>query len=1020
MGAGKDAPENPDELNYSNPDHNAHAYNNVYLDATQVDIAARETHAYIHWDYVKVGIIPFNIHVKKEWDDEKNNDGKREDSVTVHLYADGEDTGEALVLDESNGWEGEFPHVLRYDYDTKEDSYDGLDDGHYIEYSFVEDEIAGYESSISRNSDEVIVFNKHVSEKIDFPFEKIWEGDEDVLASRPTAIVVKLYADGVFTGNKQVVREDSDGTWHGVFTDLYKYNQGHEIVYSVEEERLDNYLTEYDGSTIKNIYYPYSDLQVTKELVDATTAAAENEFTFTLLLKDSEGNDLIDKYAYQILQKVVPEAESESEPSDSSDTDESGTDDSGTENAEEETWEVVSEGQIGHGDEFKLKGGQKIYVKDIPSHSVYTVSEARQAGFTKQVGAETGEIKTGIVSKVDYVNTYSSRGRAELKAWKKLIGRDLMKNQFKFDVDRILDDEGTKERVRSGSSQVDGSVVFGALNFTHLDDGKEFVYEIRERNEGKPGYTYDEQVITAKIVPHDMGDGTMTFDISYFNEAGDKLEITEVYVFADRFEMPKEEYEAIESEEERNVLIAEHQRPKDAAEDAAEDSGEGDDTENPDNPDNPDAGADELVAPKLVVRNEALFTNEYHAEGEIVLRAWKQLIGRTLENGEFTFELLSDEVDEENGGNVVLQTKTNNGQDIVFDAIQYDENDVGKTFYYFVREVQGDDDTVVYDPQVYGYSVYVVDNGDGTLSFSQKHVDVTAGIMTKDVDSPVLSTYYSTVGYYSYPKREDRIRNNFYLFYLNNVPELGSAMVDNGWFASEDVIKSTLQDDLVNVLSSRERALILRDVVSSNPVLQNRNVGRGDFLYITDTDLHMSYDSSFSYRDSDYFNSVPKAVGSDADLYQFLVNHPSGTYSYLDRIVGYPDNSEGELVNYVEIVTNYEVVYQANTSSNDIPVFINTLKPGSLTITKLTQWHDGDEPDPNQEFKFKIKLVNADGTPFEAPEDYEYIPEQVENIGELPATSSGGNQSDEGGQDDDTAGADSTETGETTGGSDNE
>ena len=934
-GAGKDAPEDRSQVNPSNPDHNAHAYNNIFLDSTQIDPVGRETHAYIHWDYVKVGIIPFNLNVHKVWDDMDNRDGKQVEEVTVHLYADGVDTGKSLVLNEGNEWSGSFDHVLRYDYDTKEESYNGLDDGHYIEYTFVEDPVEGYETSIDRDGENITLYNTHVPEKIDVPFTKTWEGEDGDTTHRPDAITVKLYANGIFTGSKQVVKPDIDGNWAGVFKDLYKYENGQEVVYTIEEERVDSYLTTYDGYDITNTYHPMGDLQVTKELENATNAASENEFTFTLLLTTAEGDDLTDKYQYEILQRTSAQVEEGQEPE----------------------YEKISEGEIGNGDEFKLKGGQKLYVKDIPVHAHYRVSEARKAGFMKAVDSEAGEILTGVLARVDYTNNYSSRGRAEIKAWKKLTGRDLEKNQFKFDLYRILDDEST-ELVRSAANKEDGSVLFGSINYTHVDDGKEFTYRIVERNAGKPGYTYDANPVIVKVYPRDNGDGTMSCEVKYFNEAEEELSETEVYVFPDRFEMGKAEYEAL-SQEEKDALVSEHQKPAEVTEESEAE------------PQEP-----VVVQPTLVKRNAALFTNEYHAEGEITLRAWKQLIGRDLTDGEFSFELLSSEL-EENGVNKVLQTKTNVGQDIVFDPIQYDEEDVGKTFYYFVREIPGNDDTVVYDDTVYGYSVYVVDNGDGTLSFSQKHVNVKKGVKSVDENTPLLKIRYNPLYTESYGYSMAN--------YAQILQPFGFSDDDVERQSQIDSLLSTFEyEDTIDINAKRN----LTDFISVDGFLDERHE-YGEVKF-NDTDVHFdnSYNLTFigDYAfdaTALYDTAIPVIIGTnESDVISYIKSHPKGTEGVLASLYGV---SSGKIIGYYEITIDYDVVYEADTTSNDIPLFTNTLKPGSLTITKLTQWHAGDEPDPNQEFKFKIKLINPDGTAFEAPEDYEYIPEQVENIGELPA-----------------------------------
>ena len=71
---------------------------------------------------------------------------------------------------------------------------------------------------------------------------------------------------------------------------------------------------------------------------------------------------------------------------------------------------------------------------------------------------------------------------------------------------------------------------------------------------------------------------------------------------------------------------------------------------------------------------------------------------------------------------------------------------------------------------------------------------------------------------------------------------------------------------------------------------------------------------------------------------------------------------------------------------NDVPVFRNKLKNGSLTVSKYTTWQAGDTPDPDQTFRFRVELFNPDGTPFEDGM-LEYDLEEVENIGENPSGS---------------------------------
>ena len=110
------------------------------------------------------------------------------------------------------------------------------------------------------------------------------------------------------------------------------------------------------------------------------------------------------------------------------------------------------------------------------------------------------------------------------------------------------------------------------------------------------------------------------------------------------------------------------------------------------------------------------FHNSYSAKGSIVLRAWKELKSGDLnEYGPFTFVLIDDATGQQVGA---VKQNDENGT-VEFDPISFTEKDAGKTFTYTAYEVEGNDNRVVYDDARFAYSVTVVDNGDGTLSFEQ-------------------------------------------------------------------------------------------------------------------------------------------------------------------------------------------------------------------------------------------------------------------------------------------------------------
>ena len=117
--------------------------------------------------------------------------------------------------------------------------------------------------------------------------------------------------------------------------------------------------------------------------------------------------------------------------------------------------------------------------------------------------------------------------------------------------------------------------------------------------------------------------------------------------------------------------------------------------------------------------SSASFTNVYHASEQVVLQAQKHLTGGTLTGDDFSFTLY-DENDE------VLQTKGNTADgSVTFDPITYTQDDVGKTFVYYIKENTGNDEGIIYDQHPVQVKVNVQDNGDGTLSAVPEYQDST-------------------------------------------------------------------------------------------------------------------------------------------------------------------------------------------------------------------------------------------------------------------------------------------------------
>ncbi|MDO5399936.1 MAG: Cna B-type domain-containing protein [Eubacteriales bacterium] len=191
---------------------------------------------------------PVNISVKKVWDDEENADGFRPDSVTVHLLANGKDTGKKLVLTAKKDWKGSFRDLDKFD-----------SKGNLIEYTVKEDKVNKYnDPKYSGDAAKgFTITNTHELVTMEIPVKKVWKDSSDSRGKRPDEITIYLYADGKYTGTKLVISEDDD--WKGVFEDLPKYKDGDQIKYSIKEKSISKYHARIkgsadDGFTVTNYY----------------------------------------------------------------------------------------------------------------------------------------------------------------------------------------------------------------------------------------------------------------------------------------------------------------------------------------------------------------------------------------------------------------------------------------------------------------------------------------------------------------------------------------------------------------------------------------------------------------------------------------------------------------------------------------------------------------------------------------------------------------------------------------------
>ena len=143
-------------------------------------------------------------------------------AVTVHLYADDVDTGKTVTLNAANNWEDTFTNLRKYKPGTTTE----------IKYTVKEDAIANYNGVVSGDMVTGFTITNTNTEKTTVKVTKAWVGTPAASAK------VTLFADGV---EKDSVTLNAANGWAHTFTNLDKYNNGTEIVYTVTEEPIANY-----------------------------------------------------------------------------------------------------------------------------------------------------------------------------------------------------------------------------------------------------------------------------------------------------------------------------------------------------------------------------------------------------------------------------------------------------------------------------------------------------------------------------------------------------------------------------------------------------------------------------------------------------------------------------------------------------------------------------------------------------------------------------------------------------------
>ena len=198
------------------------------------------------------------VKVTKKWDDANNQDGLRPKEIRVQLYAGDQKLGKEVVLSADNKWTHTFEKLAE------------KANGQEIHYSVKEVDVPeGYTvTEESKEKGDVVLTNTHTPSTVDIPVTKIWVDNDNQDGLRPAKITVKLLANGGEVARKDITSETD---WKETFTGLPKFKDGKEIVYTLQEEKVENYSPSIDQEsyTITNTHTPgKTTLSVTKQWDD--------------------------------------------------------------------------------------------------------------------------------------------------------------------------------------------------------------------------------------------------------------------------------------------------------------------------------------------------------------------------------------------------------------------------------------------------------------------------------------------------------------------------------------------------------------------------------------------------------------------------------------------------------------------------------------------------------------------------------------------------------------------------------
>ena len=389
----------------------------------------------------------------------------------------------------------------------------------------------------------------------------------------------------------------------------------------------------------------------------------------------------------------------------------------------------------------------KISFKELTfkTAGTYTYTIKEQAGALGGVKYDTKVIKATVTVTDDgkgqlhttvayennqntFTNTYSAdKATATLSAKKLLEGRNLKEGEFEFEL------TGTDDQVHQTKTNAqDGSVTFDTIEYTKVGT---YHYTITEKDTKLGGVTYDKKVIKATVTVTDDGQGHLVTKVAYekddqtfkntYSAAKTNAQLSVKKALTGRALKDGEFEFELKGQDDKVTQSKKNAQDGSVTFDTIEYTKAGTYHYTITEKDTKlggvtydkkvikatvtvtDNGQGQLVTHVAYEQNDQTFTNQYQAAPtDAQLSANKQLSGRDLKTGEFSFELKNDKGE-------LLETVTNDKDGkITFKKLTYTA--VG-TYQYTITEKDTKLGGVKYDTKVIKATVTVTDNGAGKL-----------------------------------------------------------------------------------------------------------------------------------------------------------------------------------------------------------------------------------------------------------------------------------------------------------------